>query len=276
MKTVLMADSARYPRMTTEELRETFLLQLLYEPGKIHLNYVDIDRAVVGMAAPVDAPIALPTDRDLRAANFTERRELGVLNIGAEGIVSVGGKSYELKNLDVLYIGRGNPEVSFASKSKNTPAVFYLLSYPAHASYPVALVRKDEAAPTVLGGVETCNKRTVCKYIHLEGARSCQLVMGVTHLAAGSNWNTMPPHTHMRRSEIYMYFNVAKNARVMHFMGPPAETRHIVMADKDAVISPGWSIHAGVGTEAYSFCWGMGGENQDYADMDPAPVESLL
>ncbi len=275
MKTVLMADPARYQRMTTEELRETFLLSSLCEPGKIHLSYVDLDRAVVGFAAPVDAPIALAASPELRAAYFTERRELGALNIGGRGVIRVGEESYDLENLDVLYIGRGHPEVSFAAKSKDAPAVFYLLSYPAHASYPAALVRKEEAAPTTLGSLETCNKRTVCKYIHLEGARSCQLVMGVTHLEAGSNWNTMPPHTHMRRSEIYMYFNLAKNARVMHFMGPPAETRHIVMADKEAVISPGWSIHAGVGTEAYSFCWGMGGENQDYADMDPAPVERL-
>jgi 4-deoxy-L-threo-5-hexosulose-uronate ketol-isomerase len=270
-----MADPVRYPRMTTEELRETFLLNGLCEPGKIHLNYVDLDRSVAGFAAPLDAAIALPTDADLRASFFTERRELGVLNIGGTGTVTVSGKSYTLENVDCLYIGRGNKEVSFASKDKSAPAVYYLLSYPAHAEYPVALVKKADASPTELGSVETCNKRTIYKYIHLQGARSSQLVMGVTHLAPGSNWNTMPPHTHMRRSEIYMYFNVAADARVMHFMGPPAETRHIVMADKDVVVSPGWSIHAGVGTRAYSFCWGMGGENQDYADMDPAPVESL-
>jgi 4-deoxy-L-threo-5-hexosulose-uronate ketol-isomerase len=275
MKTILMADPVRYQRMTTEELRETFLLDALYEPGKIHLNYVDLDRAVVGMVAPVEGAIALPTDADLRASYFTERREVGVLNIGGSGTVTVEGKSYELENLDVLYVGRGNAEVSFESRDKSVPAIFYLLSYPAHASYPVTVVRKAEAIPTELGSVETCNKRTVCKYIHLEGARSCQLVMGVTHLAAGSNWNTMPPHTHMRRSEIYMYFNLDAGARVFHLMGPPAETRHIVLGDKGVVISPGWSIHSGVGTRAYSFCWGMGGENQDYADMDPAPVERL-
>ena len=275
MKTILMADPVRYQRMTTEELRETFLLDALYEPGKIHLNYVDLDRAVVGMVAPVEGAIALPTDADLRASYFTERREVGVLNIGGSGTVTVEGKSYELENLDVLYVGRGNADVSFESRDKSAPAVFYLLSYPAHASYPVTVVRKADAIPTELGSVETCNKRTVCKYIHLEGARSCQLVMGVTHLAAGSNWNTMPPHTHMRRSEIYMYFNVAADARVVHLMGPPAETRHLLMADTEIAISPGWSIHAGVGTRAYSFCWGMGGENQDYADMDPAPVERL-
>lgn len=275
MKYVMMADPVRYPRMTTDELRETFLLDSLCEPGKILFNYVDLDRSVAGFAAPLDAPIALPTYPELRAEYFTERRELGALNIGGAGTVTVEGKSYELNNLDVLYIGRANKQVTFASKDKAAPAIFYLLSYPAHAVYPVALVRKEEAQPTELGSLETCNKRTICKYIHLQGARSCQLVMGVTHLAPGSNWNTMPPHTHMRRSEIYMYFNVAADARVMHFMGPPAETRHIVMADKGIVVSPGWSVHCGVGTRAYSFCWGMGGENQDYADMDPAPVDTL-
>jgi len=275
MKTVLMADPVRYPRMNTDELRDTFLLASLYEPGKLVLNYVDLDRSVVGFAAPLDAPIALPTYPELRAEHFTERRELGALNIGGAGTITVEGKSYELNNLDVLYIGRGNKQVTFASKDKSAPAIYYLLSYPAHAVYPVALVRKEDAVPTELGSLETCNLRTICKYIHLQGARSCQLVMGVTHLAPGSNWNTMPPHTHMRRSEIYMYFNVAADARIMHFMGPPAETRHIVMADKGIAISPGWSIHAGVGTRAYSFCWGMGGENQDYADMDPAPVDTL-
>jgi 4-deoxy-L-threo-5-hexosulose-uronate ketol-isomerase len=275
MKTVLMADRVRYPRMSTEEIRETFLLNALCEPGQLHVSYVDLDRAVIGMAAPVDGAIALPTYPELRAAYFTERRELGVLNIGGPGTVRVEGKSHELENLDVLYVGRGNAEVSFESMDKAAPAVFYLLSYPAHATYPVTLVSKKDANPTELGAAETCNRRTICKYIHLGGARSCQLVMGVTHLQSGSAWNTMPPHTHMRRSEVYMYFNLAEDARVIHLMGPPEETRHIVMANRDVVISPGWSIHAGVGTRAYSFCWGMGGENQDYADMDPSPVESL-
>jgi 4-deoxy-L-threo-5-hexosulose-uronate ketol-isomerase len=180
-----------------------------------------------------------------------------------------------LENLDCLYIGRGNPEIHFASADSAAPAVFYLLSYPAHFNYPTKLIRKSEASPTELGSVETCNRRTVCKYIYLDGAKSCQLVMGVTHLQSGSAWNTMPAHTHMRRSEIYMYFNLRENARVFHLMGPAGETRHIVMKDREAVVSPGWSIHAGVGTEAYSFCWGMGGENQDYADMDPAPLSTL-
>ena len=275
MKTVLMADPVRYPRMTTDELRGTFLLDDLCEPGALRLAYVDLDRSVVGMAAPAGKPLTLPTYPELRAEYFLQRRELGVLNIGGEGVVHVGGQSCDLRNLDLVYVGRGNREVAFESKAKNQPAVFYLLSYPAHAEFPVALVRKEEANPTTIGSQETCNLRTICKYIHLEGARSCQLVMGVTHLHSGSAWNTMPPHTHMRRSEIYMYFNVPEDARVFHLMGQPDETRHLVMKDRDIVVSPGWSIHAGMGTQAYSFCWGMGGENQDYADMDPAPITSL-
>jgi 4-deoxy-L-threo-5-hexosulose-uronate ketol-isomerase len=276
MKTILMADPVRYPRMSTEELRATFLLAGQHAPGALQLSYVDLDRAVVGIAAPTDKPLALPAYPELRAGYFTERRELGVLNIGGPGAVHVGGQTFSLDNLDVLYVGRGNPEIQFESKSKDQPAIFYLLSYPAHAVYPVTLVKRADANPTTLGSAETMNHRTICKYIHLNGAKSCQLVMGVTHLHAGSAWNTMPAHTHMRRSEIYMYFNLAPDARVFHLMGPPQETRHLVMANRDIVISPGWSIHAGMGTCAYSFCWGMGGENQEFADMDPAPVDTLL
>jgi 4-deoxy-L-threo-5-hexosulose-uronate ketol-isomerase len=265
----------RYPRMTTEELRDTFLLDSLFEPGQLHLNYVDLDRAVVGFAAPLDAPIALPTDPALRAEYFTERRELGALNIGCAGVITVEGKSYDLDNLDLLYIGRGNKQVSFASKDKSAPAVFYLLSYPAHAEYPTALVRKENAAPTELGSLETCNKRTIYKAIYKDGIKSCQLVMGFTLLATGSNWNTMPPHTHMRRSEVYFYFDVDPAHRVLHLMGPPDATSHLVIADKEVVVSPGWSIHAGVGTKNYGFCWGMGGENQAYDDMDPVTIADL-
>jgi len=275
MKTIQMADPVRFPRMTTAELRESFLLSGMYESGELHLNYADLDRAVAGMAAPLADPLPLPTYPQLRASYFTERRELGVLNIGGSGSVSVEGQSYDLANLDMLYVGRGNAEVAFASKDAKNPAVYYLLSYPAHTSYPVALIRREQAQSAELGSAESCNRRTICRYIHLAGAQSCQLVMGVTHLSPGSSWNTMPPHTHNRRSEIYMYFNLAANARVVHLMGPPDETRHLIVADKEIAVSPGWSIHAGVGTTAYSFCWGMGGENQDYADMDPAPIEDL-
>jgi 4-deoxy-L-threo-5-hexosulose-uronate ketol-isomerase len=275
MKTYLMADPVRYPSMTTAQLRETFLINTLYKPGGLNLSYVDLDRAVVGMATPLETPIALPADEELRAEYFAERRELGVLNIASSGTVRVDGRGYSLGNLDCLYIGKGSKEITFASTDAKLPAVFYLLSYPAHTTYPTTLIRKDDADPVELGSAETCNHRTVCKYIYQGGAKSCQLVMGATHLYPGSAWNTMPAHTHMRRSEIYMYFNLDASARVFHLMGPPDETRHIVMKDREVVVSPGWSIHAGVGTQAYSFCWGMGGENQDYADMDPAPLQSL-
>jgi 4-deoxy-L-threo-5-hexosulose-uronate ketol-isomerase len=275
MKTILTSDRVRYPRMTTEELRESFLISRLSRPGEIHLTYVDLDRAVVGMATPIDQPIALETSPELRAAFFTERRELGALNIGGEGLVHVGNSTYPLANLDLVYIGRGNPDIRFESMSKETPAAFYLLSYPAHTVYPVAVVEKESAQPTDLGNAAQCNRRTIYKYIHAAGVQSCQLVMGVTHLHEGNTWNTMPAHTHMRRSEVYFYFDLAENARVFHLMGPPEETRHVVIADREAVVSPGWSIHAGVGTQAYKFCWGMGGENQDYADMDPVGLADM-
>jgi 4-deoxy-L-threo-5-hexosulose-uronate ketol-isomerase len=275
MRTLFVSDPIRYPRMTTEELRESFHIGGLSRLGEIHLTYVDLDRAVVGVASPTDQPIALESSPELRAAYFTERRELGALNIGGEGIVHVGNSTYSLANLDLIYIGRGNPEIRFESRSKQSPAVFYLLSYPAHTTYPTTLVKKESAQPTDIGSTAQCNRRTIYKYIHAAGAQSCQLVMGVTHLQEGSNWNTMPAHTHMRRSEIYFYFDLAEGARIFHMMGPAAQTRHIVVADREAVVSPGWSIHAGVGTQAYKFCWGMGGENQDYADMDPVTLADL-
>jgi 4-deoxy-L-threo-5-hexosulose-uronate ketol-isomerase len=261
--------------MTTAELRETFLLDSLYEPGALRLTYLDLDRTVAGIAAPTATPILLPTVPALRAEYFTERRELGVLNVGGRGSVVVNGKGYSLEHLDCLYVGKGNAEVCFTSENPSSPAIFYLLSYPAHSVYPVAVVRKEEASPTVIGNAESCNVRTVSKYIYMGGVKSCQLVMGVTHLHAGSVWNTMPPHTHMRRSEVYLYFDLVPEAVVFHMMGPPGETRHILMNSLEAVVSPGWSIHAGVGTGAYSFCWGMGGENQDYGDMDVAQIAAL-
>jgi len=275
MTTLLTSDPVRYPRMTAKELRESFLIGDLQRPGTIQLTYVDLDRAVVGIASPTDGPLALVSSPELRAEYFTERRELGALNVGGEGLVHVGQSTYPLENLDLIYIGRGNPEIRFESKSRELPAAFYILSYPAHTSYPVAVVKKDCAQPTEQGSAANSNRRTIYKYIHTAGVRSCQLVMGVTHLHEGCTWNTMPAHTHMRRSEVYFYFDLAREARVFHLMGPPEETRHIVVANQQAVVSPGWSIHAGVGTQAYKFCWGMGGENQDYADMDPVRLEQM-
>jgi 4-deoxy-L-threo-5-hexosulose-uronate ketol-isomerase len=261
--------------MTSEELRSSFLIGGLYQPGHIQMAYLDLDRTVVGMAVPTGSPLSLPSSPELRAEYFTQRRELGVLNVGGSCEIHVGSSQHRVENLDVLYIGRGNPDVRFESISKESPAILYMLSYPAHTQYPVTLIKQADAQPTETGDARTCNRRTIYKYIHSAGARSCQLVMGVTHLHEGSSWNTMPAHTHMRRSEVYFYFDVAQGARVFHLMGPAEETRHLVLENRDCVVSPGWSIHAGVGTQAYKICWGMGGENQDYADMDPVPIETM-
>ena len=275
MRLYQMADAVRYEMMNTEELRETFLLEDFFQPGEIEFAYVDLDRTVIGSAVPTTAALKLETEAELRAEYFLERRELGVFNVGGSGSVTVDGKVFELDKMDVLYVGRGSKDVSFASKDAATPANFYLLSYPAHTEYPTAMVKFAELTGLELGSLETCNKRKIYKAIHREGIKSCQLVMGFTLLETGSNWNTMPAHTHMRRSEVYFYFDVDPAHRVLHLMGPPEATSHLVMKDKEVVVSPGWSIHAGVGTKNYAFCWGMGGENQDYADMDPVKIEEL-
>jgi 4-deoxy-L-threo-5-hexosulose-uronate ketol-isomerase len=275
MRLYQLADRTRYQRMTTSELRETFLLEGLFTPGAIQFTYVDLDRAVIGSAVPTSAPLTLESDPDLRAEFFCERRELGVLNSGGPGTVTVDGTTFALAKLDVLYIGRGSTSVVFASDSPDTPAAFYLLSYPAHAVHPTAMVRLADLTGMQLGSSQTCNQRTIYKAIHKDGLQSCQLVMGFTLLDPGSNWNTMPPHTHMRRSEIYFYFDLDPAHRVVHLMGPPDETRNLIVANRQVVVSPGWSIHAGVGTSHYIFCWGMGGENQDYTDMDPATIPAL-
>ena len=275
MKLVQMADAVRYPRMTTAELRETFLLDGMFREGKLELAYVDLDRTVVGSAVPTTAALTLETEPELRAEFFCERRELGVLNVGGAGTVTVDGKAFAMKKLDCVYVGRGSKAVSFASSDAKSPAAFYLLSYLAHADYPTAMVHFKEMEGLKLGSVETCNKRTIYKAIYRDGIKSCQLVMGFTLLDEGSNWNTMPAHTHRRRSEIYMYFDVDPAQRVIHLMGPPQETRHLSIGNREVVVSPGWSIHAGVGTKAYGFCWGMGGENQAYDDMDGVAIAAL-
>jgi 4-deoxy-L-threo-5-hexosulose-uronate ketol-isomerase len=275
MKFYQMADPQRFPHMTTGELRSTFLIEELFAPGVVACAYVDLDRAVIGSAVPTAGPLALETYPELRSASFLERRELGVLNVGGSGTVTVDGAVFPMEKLDCVYVGRGAQEVLFASDDAASPAAFYLLSYPAHASYPTAHKAFAELEPLELGALETCNRRIIYKAIYDKGLRSCQLVMGFTLLQPGSNWNTMPPHTHMRRSEVYLYFDVQPAHRVVHLMGPPEETRHLLVADRQVALSPGWSIHAGAGTASYGFCWGMGGENQAYDDMDPAPIASL-
>lgn len=276
MKILQMADATRYRTMTTAELRATFLIEDLFRPGELCATYIDLDRTIVGSAVPLREALCLPAFAELRAQYFTERRELGVLNIGGRGAVVVDGEEFALEKRDALYVGRGSVDVRFTSANADEPAEFYLLSYPAHVQFPTTLIRSAGLERTALGAAESANAREITKLIHLEGVRSCQLVMGFTQLAPGSVWNTMPPHTHMRRSEVYLYFDLAEDERVMHLMGPADETRHLVVANKQVAVSPGWSIHAGVGTRNYAFCWGMGGENQVYTDMDALAVKDLL
>ncbi len=275
MELIPASDPRSYARMSTAELRSAFLLDGLFQPGRVTLRYWETDRAVVGGAVPTRGKLALGTFRELAAQYFCERRELGIINTGGAGTVEVDGRAYALGNLDCLYVGRGAQKVAFSSKAAAKPARFYLLSYPAHASHPTTLARHDDIDGTALGAPETANDRTLYKFIHAGGIKSCQLVMGVTILKSGSVWNTMPPHTHTRRSEVYLYFDVPENAAVFHFMGQPGETRHLVVRDRQAVLSPPWSIHSGAGTDSYGFIWGMGGENQDFADMDAAPISTL-
>jgi 4-deoxy-L-threo-5-hexosulose-uronate ketol-isomerase len=275
MQTRYSPSPTEYPTLNTDQLRAALLVDALFTPGRVELVYTDADRAIVGSAVPGRSPLVLSADAELRAAYFCERRELGVLNIGGRGAVEVDGQRFEMAKLDCLYVGRGSQSIKFTSSDAANPAAFYLLSYPAHTAYPTALARLADAVKVELGSVADANRRTIHKYIHTGGIKSCQLVMGFTQLLDGAVWNSMPPHTHARRSEIYMYFDLGPSRRVMHFMGTPRQTRHVVMADRQAVISPSWSLHCGCGTGAYAFCWGMGGENQTFEDMDPAPLDQL-
>lgn len=269
-------DAQRFRTMTTEELRASFLVDNLFKKGKINLTYSHIDRAIVGSAVPQKKALKLEASKqELAADYFAQRREIGVINIGKQGAVNVDGEDYPMQNLDCLYIGRGSKSVKFSSKEPAKPAQFYIVSYPAHSKYPTALARKEDATPVELGTVEGSNKRTIYKYIYPDGIKSAQLVLGFTQLDVGSVWNTMSAHRHERRSEIYMYFDLKKDDIVCHLMGQPEETRHLIMRNGQAVISPSWSLHSGAGTSNYTFVWCMGGENQDFDDMDWIPMKSL-
>jgi len=261
--------------MNTEQLRENFLVQQLIQDDAVQLIYSHYDRVIIGGAKPVNKTLDLPNHPELRAEYFLERRELGIINVGGEGTVIADSQSLSLNKLDCVYLGKGTKQVQFKSNNASNPAIFYLLSAPAHQTYPVAKYTKTDAAPVALGESITSNKRTVYKYIHADGIQSCQLVMGVTMLEEGSVWNSVPPHTHTRRMEVYFYFDVPDQHRIFHFMGEPQQTRHIVMANHEAVISAPWSMHYGCGTSNYGFIWGMAGENKAFTDMDPAPVNTL-
>jgi len=261
--------------MKTQQLRDNFLVQNLMKSGKISLVYSHYDRLIIGGVVPLSDVISLPHEEELKANFFLERREMGIINVGGNGIVTGDGVVYKLEKLECVYLGKGTKEVSFSSENPSEPAHFYLLSAPAHHTYDNRKMTKAEAAPVNLGDNLTSNKRTIYKYIHNDGIESCQLVMGLTVLEQGNVWNSVPPHTHTRRMEAYFYFDVDVVQRVMHYMGEPQETRHLVVANHEAVISPPWSMHFGVGTANYGFIWGMAGENKEFTDMDPVPVSTI-
>lgn len=275
MKTRYSRDPQSFARMNTAEIRDEFLVNDLFVPGEIKLVYSNIDRMIVGSAVPTTRPLSLEAGAELRAEYFAERREIGVFNIGEPGSVTVDGQEYKVAHQEMLYIGRGSKEVSFSSADASHPALFYVVSLPAHKEYPTTHITKAQANRVDLGSKEAANVRTIYQYIYEGGVPSCQLVMGFTELVPGNIWNTMTAHTHERRSEVYLYFNLTGENLVFHLMGDPQETRHIVVRDRQAVLSPSWSIHAGAGTSHYNFVWAMGGENQAFDDMDPAPMDKV-
>ncbi|MCA1292924.1 5-dehydro-4-deoxy-D-glucuronate isomerase [Paenibacillus sp. alder61] len=260
----------------TARLRQEFHIPTLFTPDRLELVLTHEDRMIIGGAAPVREDVKLEVDlKELGVAYFLERRELGVINVGGPGSIVVDGAAYELEHKDCLFVGMGSKEVIFKSKDAANPAKFYLNSAPAHKSFPTAKTTLAEAESGALGSIENSNERTIHRFIHENGIQSSQLVMGMTQLKTGNMWNTMPAHVHPRRMEAYMYFDLPEDAVVFHLMGEPNETRHIVMRNEQAVISPSWSIHSGVGTSNYTFIWGMAGDNKAYADMDAVPMKDL-
>ena len=259
---------------TTEKMRQEFLIPAVMVPGSIQLVYSHVDRIIAGGAVPVK-PLELTAGKEMGVSFFLERRELGIINVGPRGTVTLDGVDYVLDKTDGLYVGMGVKEIRFSSADPANPACFYLNSTPAHHAYPTTKILRTDISPVALGSNLQGNERKIFKYIHPQGAKSCQLVMGLTELAPGSMWNTMPTHTHERRMEVYFYFDLPQDAAVFHIMGQPQETRHIVIRNQQAVISPSWSIHSGVGTVNYTFIWGMAGENQTFDDMDHVPMANL-
>ncbi len=260
----------------TARLREEFLIRGLFPADDVKMVYSHIDRIITGGAMPVKETLTLAAGDELRAEYFLQRREMGIINIGGPGTVTVDGTAYAMRSRDGIYIGRGSKDIALRSEDPANPAKFYFNSCPAHREYPTVLIRPEDCVRVELGSLETANHRTICKYILPGQVESCQLVMGMTHLEPGSVWNTMPCHTHDRRMEVYLYFDLPEDAFVMHFMGEGTETRHIIMRNEEAVISPSWSIHSGAGSRNYTFIWGMCGENQDFDDMDGIDTKDLL
>jgi 4-deoxy-L-threo-5-hexosulose-uronate ketol-isomerase len=260
---------------TTEQLREEFLIQNMFVSGEIKTVYSHIDRIIIGAAVPA-VPLTLTSGEEIRAKYFLERREMGIINIGGRGSVTVDGIVYNLEYKDGMYIGMGSRDIVFASEDQENPSLFYFNSAPAHKTYPTVHIKPENCVNVELGVLEASNHRVITKYILPGQVESCQLVMGMTKLQPGSVWNTMPCHTHDRRMEVYLYFEMPEDALVFHYMGEPTQTRHIVMRNREMVISPSWSIHSGCGTQAYTFIWGMVGENQDFDDMDPVAIRDIV
>jgi 4-deoxy-L-threo-5-hexosulose-uronate ketol-isomerase len=261
--------------MGSSELRENFLVQGLFAPDAVNLTYAHYDRMVVGGAMPVGGELSLAAIRPMGTGSFLERRELAAFNLGGAGTVTVGGEAHKLAHRDMIYVGLGAGEIALGSDDDAEPAKFYLISAPAHRALPTRRVEIGDARRLDMGAAETSNERSIFQFVHPKGIETCQLVVGMTTLATGSVWNTMPAHVHERRSEAYLYFGLAEDARVFHFMGEPAASRHIVVANEEAVLSPHWSIHCGAGTTNYAFIWAMAGDNVDFTDIDPVPVETM-
>ena len=275
IETRYAASPREVKQMDTQQLRKEFLIEDLFTEDQVKLVYSHYDRYITGGVLPVNAPITLETIDQLKSTYFLERRELGVINVGEAGTVSVDGKIYEIGHKEALYIGRGNKEIVFSSNSSTNPAIFYINSTPAHKEYPTKKIGLEDVEVVELGTPETCNARTIRKYIVNSVVDVCQLQMGMTTLKSGSVWNTMPAHVHDRRMEVYFYLDVPQDQAISHFMGQPTETRHLWMTNHQAIISPPWSIHSGAGTSSYTFIWGMAGENLDYGDMDVCKITEL-
>ena len=271
MKIIHAVHPEDFVKYNTAQIREKFLLEKLVQNNEINCAYTHYDRMIVGAAKPTDGALTLGNYDQLKSNYFLERREIGIINIGQTGAISVDGVSYELSKLDCLYIGKGKQVVEFSGKE----AKFIFFSCPAHAEHPVQLMRSTDATPAEMGSSETANHRTINKYVHPDGLKSCQLMLGVTNFKPGSIWNTMAPHLHDRRMEAYFYFDLPESQRIIHFMGEPHETRHMFLNNEEAIVSPSWSIHSGVATAAYSFIWAMAGENSSFADMDSVNIMNL-
>ena len=266
------SDSKKYD---TNQLREHYMVEEIFIDDKIELTYSHVDRIIFGGIKPVNESLKLEAGKSMGVDYFLERREMGVINIGGEGKVLIDGEEFTLNNKDGLYIGKGNKDIIFKSLNSENPAKFYINSVPAHKEYKTVKIEIEKANPVKMGDNSTLNKRTIYQYVHPNVCESCQLLMGLTILEPGSSWNTMPCHTHERRMEVYFYFDMEEDTRVIHLMGEPTETRHLIVKNEQAIISPSWSIHSGVGTSNYTFIWGMCGENQTFTDMDHIPMEVL-